>query len=105
MTTFTDGPAKGQTLMLKRAAKFLRVTQADGKFDALDQIGDTPKPEETLFAYVLTGEVGHCHLNMGRGRGGFYPIATYRLVPEQPSQATMRLQGAWEAWCLANRNL
>lgn len=46
MTTFIDGPAKGQTLMLRRNPVYLIVTEENGKFDALDQLEDAPKPTE-----------------------------------------------------------
>lgn len=103
MTTFQDGPAKGQTLMLKRAARFLRVVEADGKFDAIDQPDDKPAPNEKLYAYTVVGEVGHCHIRAGRGRGGFYPIATYKLVESQPTDAEMRDIASWHAWCERNK--
>jgi len=100
MTTFQDGPAKGQHLMLRRCARFLRVVEANGKWDALDQLHDEPRPEETLYAYEIVGEPGMMHLNAGRGRGGCYPIATYRLVANQPTDADMRTTEAWHAWCV-----
>lgn len=85
--------------MLRRAVKFLRVVESGGKFDALDQLTDTPRPEETIYAYEVVGEVGMMHLNK-RGGGGFYPIATYRLVTSQPTDAQMRRNDAWRDWCL-----
>lgn len=97
MTTFEDGPARGHTLMLKRTPIFLRVVALNGKWDALDQPADSPDAAETIFAYKLHEHKGSCHINAGRGRSGFYPIATYRLVPEQPTDATMREQ--WTPWC------
>jgi|ERR1051325_882218 hypothetical protein len=101
MTSFEDGPAKGQHLMLKRAARFLRVVEADGKWDALDQPDDRPRPKEKLYAYEITARPGWCHLNCGRrgGGSGFYPIATYRLVKTQPADAEMRSAEAWSRWC------
>lgn len=99
MTTFTDGPAKGQTLSLRRAPVFLRVTEAAGKFDALDQLEDTPEPHETLHAYVLASKPGSMHLcvrGKNRAAGGFYPLATYKLVENPPTDAVMRAQ--WRAW-------
>lgn len=101
MTTFIDGPAKGQTLQLRRAPVFLRVTEKDGEFDGLDQLDDRPKPGETLHAYRLTKKPGGMHIlvhGKNRARGGFWPIAEYELVPEQPSQELMRQSFAWEAW-------
>lgn len=99
MTSFTNGPAQGQHLMLKRAPLFLRVVEAAGKFDALDQLSDEPESGERLFAYRQVGEPGMVHLNRGRGHGGFYTIATYTLVAPQPDDATMRDTAAWQAWC------
>ncbi len=99
MTTFEDGPAKGQHLMLKRAARFLRVVEANGKWDALDQLFDTPEPTETLYAYEIIGPPGMCHLNCGRDGGSWYPIATYRFVKVQPADAEMRSTEAWGKWC------
>ena len=63
MTTFIDGPAKGQHLALKRAPRFLRVVVADGKWDALDQIEDEPRPGELVYAYEVHGPVGSCHIS------------------------------------------
>lgn len=101
LTTFQDGPAKGQTLMLKRMVKFLHVTQEGSKFDALDQPGDTPELSETLHAYQIAEHTGNAHLNFGGGRGGFYPIASYKLVTTQPTDAQMRSQAEWQKWCEA----
>ena len=100
MTTFTDGPAKGQCLMLNRAAMFLRVVKTpDGKVDALDQPYDEPADKEELFAYTANERPRICHINAGRGRGGFFPIISYRLCAEQPSQEIMRNARAWGNWC------
>ena len=101
MTKFQDGPAKGKTLMLKRAPLFLRVVEKGGEFDALDQLKDTPAPDEKLTAYVLTKKTGLVHINMGRKGGGWYPMAEYKLASVQPYDATMRAADKWRAWCLA----
>lgn len=105
MTRFLDGPAIGQTLMLKRTVVFLRVTAQilpeSGKvknWDALDQWEDTPNPDERLYAYKLVRNVGTAHVNMGRGRGGFYPINEYSFVEHQPSQEVMRDNDKWTFW-------
>lgn len=102
MTTFKDGPAKGQRLMLKRAVTYLRVVECDGKWDALDQPSDEPTKAEKVYAYKITGQPGHCHINMGRGRGGFYPIAEYAICLTQPPDDVLRSRSAWCAWCEAN---
>jgi len=103
MTSFIDGPAKGQHLMLKRAARFIRVVDEVGKWDALDQPEDTPKATEKIYAYQVHGDVRACHINRGGGRGGFYPIAEYRFIVDQPDDATMRDADRWRAWCEARK--
>lgn len=105
MTTFVDGPAAGQHLSLKRAPVFLRVVVADGglsgpKWDALDQLCDTPQRKEVIYAYRIVGQPSMVHINRGRrGGSGFYQMAQYRLVLEQPSDAVMRSNFEWRAWC------
>lgn len=99
MTFFQKGPADGQKLLLKRAAKFLRVTEEAGKWDALDQLEDTPRPAEKLHAYQIIGTPGSCHINMGRGRGGFYIVATYQFCEQQPTDEQMRDNKLWREWC------
>lgn len=105
MTTFLDGPAKGQTLMLDRAPVFLRVVRDDKhslspKWDALNHPEDRASPGETPFAYFLPGKPGSMHLNMGRKGGGWYKVAEYKLCDPQPPDETMRVQSYWVAWCL-----
>jgi len=104
MITFIDGPAKGQTLALKRAPRFLRVTRTrGGTFDALDRLEDRPQPREALFAYEIAEYQGVYHLRCGRGSksaSGFYQQGAYRFVAEQPDDATMRDTERWREWCL-----
>lgn len=111
MTTFLDGPAKGQHLMLKRKVRFLRVAfrPADNpatrakhhaaRWDALDMPEDVPEASEQLYAYEAASNGGMCHINRGGGRGGFYSIQDYKFVPDQPDDATMRDRSKWVAWC------
>lgn len=101
MTIFLDGPAEGQTLLLKRAPRFLRVVKGGGKWDALDQPEDTPTPDEEVYAYQIEGTPGQCHVN-ARGSHGFYTLAQYRLVPTQPEDRELRHTMSWRRWCLAN---
>lgn len=100
MTTFEDGPAKGKTLMLHRAAMFLRVVESKGEIDALDQLTDKANPKEKIYAYKIIGDAGFCHIRASGGRGGFYPIAKYRLYSQQPSDADMRDNEAWTKWVM-----
>lgn len=107
MTTFTNGPAASATLWLKRAPLFLRVTKGPtGEFDALDQLSDTPKADEAIFAYRRVGRSGSVHINArknGRHCGGFFTTATYEIVPIQPDDATMRDTAKWREWCVEHK--
>lgn len=104
MTSFIDGPAKGETLMLHRSPRFLRVTEKGGKFDALDQLEDVPEPGETLHAYEACEVGGMCHIRMSgkaKAGSGFYRMMKYQLVEPQPAPQTMQTLEAWRAWCLS----
>lgn len=102
MTSFLSGPAEGKVLMLRRSPIFLRVViDADGKLDALDQPGDQPTANEQIHVYKLEGQVGSCHINRRGGGGGFFSVATYRHLPEQPQDSDVRETRNWQAWCLS----
>ena len=106
MIRFLDGPAAGVGLLLRRAPVFLHAVQdAEGKWDALDQLDDRPSPGETVYAYRQSSHTGYIHINTGRREGhGFYRVATYRLCPDQPDGMTMHDTALWRGWCLAHRN-
>jgi hypothetical protein len=102
MTRFLDGPAEGVTLLLKRAPFFLRAVQAkDGTWDALDQLTDTPRSDETIAVYQVTAEPGWVHI-CSRGRNGFgggrYVTAEYRLASDPPSADVARDATSWREW-------
>lgn len=107
MTTFLDGPAKGKTLMLRRAVLFLRVVVKNEKgkdaWDACDQAGDEPSEGETIFAYICEGRPSMMHMLI-RGKnkhaGGMYAVAEYKHVgfARQPAQSVMRTRATWEKW-------
>ena len=109
MTTFEDGPAAGQTLMLRRSPLFLRVVtdpKHKDRFDALDQIDDKPEEFENLTAYVRIGRVGYAFVDFSgkeKHKSGRYTYATYVVVPasDQPEDNVMRDNFLWQAWCLA----
>ncbi|HSI11752.1 MAG TPA: hypothetical protein VK961_06890 [Chthoniobacter sp.] len=109
MTKFEDGPAQGNSLMLKRAPIFLRVVvNTQGEWDALDQLDDHAHQGESLYAYTLTGEPGMCHIlrrSGPKGGSGFYVMAAYRFVTPQPSDAEMRDNTAWREWTIRNREI
>lgn len=100
MTQFIDGPANGQNLMLRNARRFLRVTEFNGKWDALDQPQDRPEPHEKLYAYQVDGPVSMFHIRSGKkGASGFYAMANYKICTDQPGDPVMRDQALWEEWC------
>jgi hypothetical protein len=108
MTKFTDGPAAGQSLLLRRTPKFLRVTYKAGReqeWDALDQLDDHPEPGEVLHCYRLVRSEGTIHLNMrdrrGRHCGGTFRQASYEYVEQQPAAEVMESNMAWRKWCEA----
>lgn len=95
MTTFKDGPAQGQRLRLHRAPIYLRVTHdaKTGKWDALNELEDTARPNETLYCYKHTGVRG-----FACGGRNSSLLAEYALNPVQPSQEIMRSNDAWSNW-------
>lgn len=104
MTRFTNGPAHGKNLSLRRAPHFLRVVIGpQGEVDALDQLDDEVKEGETPHAYIRTGGIGMCHLKMSKpGRSGFYTMADYSYFPNQPSHEEMIDNAKWRAWCVVH---
>jgi hypothetical protein len=103
MTRFLDGPATDHTLLLKRAPKFLRAVQGPTeKWDALDQLTDTPSADERVVAYELVNGPWTVHLNMGRNGCGWYQVAEYRVIVDQPGDDVLRSTVRWREWC-ANR--
>lgn len=110
MVRFLDGPAKAIVLELRRSPVYLRVTRKSvaGRFvwDALDQLGDTPEENETLFAYRRVADSGWAHAFMSdrRDGGGFIRRSTYCVCDPQPDQDTMRDTQRWRAWCYAEQS-
>ena len=111
MTGFLDGPAKDQTLCLRRCPLFLRVTsrrKRDGgaTFDALDSLADAPADDEAIYTYRRVGGVGSVHLDYtekktGRRKGVTYATGEYRIHEPQPPDEVMRDRDQWRQWCLA----
>lgn len=111
MTRFLDGPAAGRVLMLRRSPLYLRAVRGpDGKWDALDQLGDVPGPGEAVVAYRRVGEAGALHIDSTecvkvgnktkrRRVGRWYGVAEYRVVDQQPADDVLRDTEAWRAWC------
>lgn len=86
--------------MLKRTPFLIRAVFKNGNVDALDQPDDKAEPEESIAAYMLKNKPGMCHIKSGKkDTSGFWPVATYVPVPEQPSDDIMRDSSKWIAWC------
>lgn len=98
MTSFEDGPAHGAKLMLRRSPYFLRVTYDGKDYDALDQLEDKPKPEETIYLYRITAIPSWCHIRASKAAGGMYSMANYAYVSPQPSDFILRDNEAWRTW-------
>jgi hypothetical protein len=101
VTTFADGPAAGVRLVLGRAPWLLRVVRsAAGEWDALDQLGDTPRPGETISVYYRASDVLRYHVLMvKRSQSGWRESADYKLLSEQPPESVVRDTAAWQKWC------
>lgn len=106
MSQLLDGPAKGTSLSLGRSPYFLRVVRApDGKWDALDQLDDTPEPDEEIHVYRLASEPVTAHVDgrdpqTGKRFGRWLSIGTYVLHLTQPDDRTARDKAAWQEWCV-----
>jgi hypothetical protein len=100
MVRFVDGPAAGQALALRRAPVFLRAVRAsDGTWDALDQLTDTPRPNETIAVYRRTGLAHRVHINAGRSGCFWTQLAEYRVVDSPPADGIARNTASWREWC------
>lgn len=105
MTKFTDGPAAGKVLALRRAPFFLRVVQSitHGEVDALDQLTDQPRPSESIYVYRQTKNSGGAFIcsrgsKEKRAASGYMPIVEYSLNVEQPSDEVLRDNAKWQEW-------
>jgi len=105
MVEFIDGPAVGKFLDLKRAPAFIRLTEDNGKFGALDQIGDEPKASENITVYILTSPVQRYHLKRSgkyKGQSGWKIRARYKQHSEQPEDGILRDNEQWQSWATDN---
>lgn len=106
MIRFTDGPAIGVCLRLRRAPLYLRVARSRVARDALDQLDDEPKPRERITVYVRV-TLGHrTHIKSTRsGASGWYANASYRMVADQPGDEVVRGTEKWREWCYARQKV
>lgn len=102
MIHLLDGPAAKTRLTLARAPWLLRVViDPAGKIDALDQLRDSPRPDEQIHVYRIQGKAGIAHFDRtvnGRRVGTWSAFADYRLHTEQPTDQQARDTEAWQAW-------
>lgn len=100
MIRFIDGPASGQILNLMRCPLLLRVTRdAAGNFDALDQLDDEPRLDESIFVYRLAEGPTRVHFLLGNPRRCEWRLkAAYKLESVQPPDGVMRDCDAWRRW-------
>lgn len=102
MTKFLDGPAADVVLLLGRAPHFLRAVQdAAGKWDALDQLTDEPRPDETVVVYELVRGPWRAHISRsvkGRRVCSWHEGGEYRVLAEQPPDSIVRDRAKWRQW-------
>lgn len=104
MITFQGGPAEADKrahgLCIKRAPLYLRIVRdSRGQWDALDQLGDFPKSDETVFVYRKVEDHGSIHLRRSKpGTSGWFMVAVYEYIEPQPSQDVLESNAKWAFW-------
>lgn len=89
------------SIRLARTPRFLRFVLSDGKWDALDQLEDTPADNEVIYAAELVRR-GVIHVDgtrKGRRCGWTEHTADYELVSSPPAQEILRSTEKWREWC------
>lgn len=101
MITLIGGPVAG-TYMVKRAPVYLRAVvgaAGQGK-DVLNELDDSPGPDEKVFVYKLEGEALPVHLLMSPRRlSGFYMMGKYNYLPDVDGEL-LRETDAWRRWVI-----
>ncbi len=104
MAKFTDGPAGGFGVLLRRAPLYLRAVLTPAAWDGLDQLADEPRAGEEVVAYRRTTAKQSIHVCTRGSRsplGGWYQEADYAVVEPQPDAGSLWSTEGWRAWCLA----
>lgn len=104
MLRFVDGPAGYDAVALNLAAApdYLRIVRRiDGSWYALDQPEAEAQANEVVHAYFREGGVGE-QVIVSSESDRRPPVrllrGTYRYVVDQPDDATLRDNAAWNAW-------
>jgi hypothetical protein len=92
MPSFLDGPAQDEDLPLTRAPRFLRVVQNGPVIATLEQLNSEPDPTDLIYVYQIHG---HPTENPHKAA-----IATYQLLPRQPTDPEIRETEDWRHWTL-----
>lgn len=98
------GTSRGP-IHLARTPRFLRfVIQGTDwlSLDALDQMEDTPAPDETVIVAELVSR-GNIHIDgadkRGRRTASWVSTATYKQVHNPPPREVAADTQQWQAWC------
>lgn len=96
-----DGPAGTVVLTLRRCPVFLRLVQDETtrRWDALDQLDDTPGPDERIHVYRRVEGTWSQVFLCGRGPkapSGRHEFADYRHVAIDGER--FRDTGPWREW-------
>ena len=118
MIKLLNGPAAGVFLDCKRAPRYLRVVESpematpNHRWDALDQLSDTPEPHETIHVYqwVKHVDMGPVHIDGVRNGRRFAQWMSsaadhYRHLGwlSEELRESFRDNAAWRAWCIRNQ--
>ncbi len=103
MARFIDGPAAGVVLQIRRTPVMLRVARGpNGEWDALDQLDDEARPDESIYVYRMKGEPSRVHVcRSPRRLSGWLNLSDYEYFEPQPDDAQIRTTAAWQAWANA----
>jgi hypothetical protein len=97
---FTGGPVDGKTLMCRRGPLFLRVVMNHkGEVDALDQVDDKIRSNETAYVYVAQFPSRAVFIRSSdRSKSGCWAGNEYVFCNEQPSSDILEDNEKWRAW-------
>lgn len=106
---FVDGPAAGIQIPLRRRPILLRIVHSPAAgWDGLDQLDDSPAPEERVFLYWRKQEGQWCHVDgrdakTGKRFGRTEWIVDFFHVSDGPTEEILRDNGKYRDWCEENK--